>query len=117
MKKIAFFLALSLWLAACGSNTPKGVAGKFLSCLQARDFEKAKEYATPETAVVIDMIKSFPDTEAPVGFKILRDTIYGDGEALVEYSVRKKDGSESRDKVKLVKIDGKWKINMSIKKK
>lgn len=117
MKKFAFFLSLSLLLSACGVNTPKGITARFLDCLVARDFEKAKMYATPETAKVIDFMKNMPHTEGDfIGYKILQEEITGN-EAVVQCSMIGKDGKTDTQNINLVKTDGKWKVVMALNKK
>jgi len=37
MKKLVFFFSIALLFVACGSNTPSGIAGKFLDCMASKE--------------------------------------------------------------------------------
>jgi hypothetical protein len=121
MKKqlIAIFAAAVVILsAACsGGDSPKGVANEFLTSLNKMDFAKAKTMGTEETGKLLDMLSSFSDMvpdsvkqkEANKKIEIVNEKIEGDN-ATVTY---KTEGSDKEETLKLVKADGKWKVQMS----
>lgn len=115
MKHLIFFCALTLCLTACGNNSPKGIAAKFLDCLKAKDYTKAVKYCTPRGATFVSMIGSMDNGQQSMsGYKILSDSIEGD-RAWVTYEM--KNGPEkAKATLELSKIDGKWKVDPTMRK-
>jgi|GEM_PF-2933269 len=115
MKNSVLFLSLSLLLVACGSNTPTGIAGKFLECLATKEFDKAMQYCTPGAAMVVSMAQKMDTQPAQSGrYTVLRDSVVGD-QAWVFYTDTKlAPGSEI--KMQMAKVDGKWKVDARMEK-
>ncbi len=122
MKKIMFFvsaLALVLLFNSCGSQSPKDVVNDYYSALKKGDFEKAMTYTTlKDTAEIHQTVKKMQDFKYQVSdYEILSEEIAEDNEnATVEVkytasSAFKETPVEDTEKIKLVKEDGKWKIN------
>ena len=111
MKKAAFFLTLALWLAACGNNTPKGIATKFLECLATKEYDQAKEYCTLQAAAVVEMARRMDSERLPEPgrYQVLRDTVVGN-HAWVFYK-EKKGADDETIKMSMVKEEGKWKVD------
>jgi len=115
MKKLAFFLFISLWLTACDNNTPTGIAVKFLDCLAARDYDRAKQYCTPSGVVAVEMARQMDQGGTPlVDYKIQRDSVVGD-QAWVFYE-NTLNGRQHNAQLELRKIDGKWKVDATMRK-
>ncbi|WHT39738.1 DUF4878 domain-containing protein [Myroides odoratus] len=112
MKKIAMVLSLGLLLASC-SQGPKDVAIKFTENVAKGKIDEAKKYATEPTGKLLEMAVSFgglpvePDTK----IEFVKDSIV-DSKAWV--TVKNQKGKESE--VTLVKMDGKWLVNMEPQK-
>jgi Domain of unknown function (DUF4878) len=117
MKKTTFYLLFTLFFAACGNgNSPKGVALTFLTNMSKMNYPEAKKFATPQTQQYIDKMGAFggkmgrDDDYSPI--IILRDSIMND-KAWVLYKTEKNPNEEYLD---LMKIEGKWKVNLKMKK-
>ena len=110
-------LAAALFMAACGSKAdgPKEVATKFLTHINAMEFEEAKQYGTKETNDLLDMLKSFAamggEEQKPEATAFTITDVKEEGEtATVTY---KSEGSEEAETLNLVKQEGKWLVNIS----
>src|SRR5262245_24929184 len=104
-------LALAVLLSACQAKSPKGVAEQYLKAFHHHDYEKAKEYSTPDTRKLLDMFISFaaltPDSlKQNINFAVLDEKVAGDT-AYVRYRV---EGSDKVQSLTLVKADGEWKV-------
>lgn len=117
MKKfLAFFLIANLILIGCSSPSgPEKATQNFTENLAKGKVEKAKEYATEPTGKMLDMASAFgisPDIVNPdFEFNFVKDSIV-DNEAWVTFI--DEDGKE--DELRLVKLDGKWLVNLNMKK-
>ncbi len=100
---IASFSALLL-LTGCGKS-PSKVAKAFSENLAKGSITEAKEYATEQTGQLLDMAASMGAIEADPDYKfvLVEETIDGNR------AVVKQEGGEQID---LVKIDGKWKVDI-----
>ena len=124
MKKLTVIISALVavfCLASCNSaSTPKGVVNAYHKALSSGDYEKAVSYTVLTDKEDIDgYAAKLKDFEYKVvNYEILSETISEDGEsAVVEVkrtttSTMNKEPKESTDKVKLSKVDGKWKINI-----
>lgn len=93
-------------LAGC-SPSPKSVAEQFFDHLKEGNVTAAKEIATPQTAGFIDMMVAM--NGLPKGdIEFVRQEKISDTEALIV--VKNEDGEEQ--KVTVIKLDGKWKVNL-----
>ena len=126
MKKVISLLSIALMaiaLVACSSkkNTPEGVVDAYLKAMQQNDTRKAlemfhfsKELTSEEfdeyVQMVDDKVKKQNEKKGGIeSWEIEPAEMYEDGEsAIVRYTVKYGDGSEDKDKQKVVKIDGKW---------
>lgn len=110
MKNPVLFLTLSLLLTACGSNTPTGIAGKFLECLATKEYDKAMQYCTPTAVMVVNTIRNMDPNPAQSGrYVVLRDSVVGD-QAWVFYADTKL-APDAETKLQMAKVDGKWKVD------
>ncbi len=122
MKKltgIGIVLLFTFFFAACGgsSDNPQDVAKDFLKALAAKNYDKAKDLGTDNTAMMIGMIESMAkmapdslqeDESADMDALEWGDTkIDGDNATCFYSSPDKKD-----QKIELKKVDGKWKVDM-----
>jgi hypothetical protein len=124
MKKLSVILCALVavfCLASCNStSTPTGVVKAYHDALSSGNYEKAVTYTTLTSQEDLDgYAKKLKDLEYKVlSYEVLSETISEDGEnAVVEVkrtttSSMNKEPKESTDKVKLSKVDGKWKINI-----
>ena len=124
MKKLSVILCALVavfCLASCNStSTPTGVVKAYHDALSSGDYEKAVTYTTLTSQEDLDgKEKKLKDFEYKVlSYEVLSETISEDGEtAVVEVkrtttSSMNKEPKESTDKVKLSKVDGKWKISI-----
>ena len=108
-------------LASCNSaSTPTGVVKAYYDALSSGNYEKAVSCTELTDQEDIDgYAKKLKDVEYKVlSYEVLSETVSEDGEnAVVEVkktatSSLNKDPKESTDKVKLTKVDGKWKIRI-----
>jgi hypothetical protein len=116
MKKNFIILGIIVvLLAGClgSANTPTAVAQKFYKALEKNDQKALAEVATPETVQLIAMFGSkIQGMMAEYGkTKSITETIDGDT-AIV--TVVFESGEETN--LDLVKVDGKWKVSMSMDK-
>lgn len=124
MKKLTVILCALVavfCLASCNStSTPTGVVKAYHQALSSGDYEKAVTYTELTTQEDLDgYAKKLKDYEYKVlSYEIISETISEDGESAVVEVKRTTTSSfnnepkESTDKVKLSKVDGKWKINI-----
>ena len=124
MKKLTVILCALVavfCLASCNStSTPTGVVKAYHDALSSGNYEKAVTYTTLTSQEDLDgYAKKLKDLEYKVlSYEVLSETISEDGEtAVVEVkrtttSSMNKEPKESTDKVKLSKVDGKWKIRI-----
>ena len=124
MKKLNVILCalvVVFCLVTCNSaSTPTSVVKSYLDALSSGDYEKAISYTELTDKEDIDgYAKKLKDVEYKVlSYEILSETISEDGESAV-VEVKKtatntlnKNPKETTDKVKLSKVDGKWKIRI-----
>lgn len=117
---ILFFLLIS---TACKTsknniNSPEKVAEKFLIHFAAYEFEKAKELGTENTVKMLDLLQGLMDIakknekEGQLQPKNIRVEIVGsivDGNsAIVSY----KDEKGEIQKMELLKVKGKWLVDL-----
>ncbi|HNQ61529.1 MAG TPA: DUF4878 domain-containing protein [Bacteroidia bacterium] len=109
------FLSTLLFLFSCsGGDSPKAVAEKYLKAIGSYDFDAAKKYGTEDTGKLLEMMSGFakmvPDsTKDDIRFTILEERIEGE-KAVVVY---KEEGEEAEVSLNLLKVEGKWKVNMT----
>ncbi|NOZ34636.1 MAG: DUF4878 domain-containing protein [Chlorobi bacterium] len=123
MKKLAgigIILVVTFFMAACGgsSSNPQNVAKDFFKALSEKNYDKAKDLGTDNTAMMIGMIESFAkmapegqDTDSGMGdlsaIKWGETKVKGDS-ATCFYSTPDKENQT----IALKKVDGKWKVDM-----
>ncbi len=129
MKKVFYLLSIALMamaFVACSSskNTPEGVVDAYLKAMQKNDSRKALEMfhfskeLTPEefdeyVQMVDDKVKKQNEKKGGiVSWEIEAPEMAENAEsAVVRYTVKYGDGTEDKDKQKVVKIDGKWMLD------
>lgn len=115
MKNPVLFLSFTILLAACGSNTPTGIADKFLECLATKEYDRAMQYCTPGAAVVVNMARNMDTQPAQSGrYTVLRDSVIGDQGWVFYTDTKLAPGSEI--KMQMAKVDGKWKVDARMEK-
>ena len=122
MKKITLIIStliLAVVFCACSSSSsPKAVVNDYYKALKNGDFEKAMTYTTlTDEAEIQQNVKKMQDFKFQVtDYEILSEEIAEDGENAtvdVKYTASnafKETPEEQNETVKLVKVDGKWKI-------
>ena len=121
MKKLflSLFLIGSLMLTSCSKNSPKTVAEKFMTAVNANNFEEAGKYCDAQTSQLLkslnELMKSVPSSDAKneqlfKGFKITKVEENGD-KAKVFYTTEDSNGKETA--LDLKKVDGKWIVSMN----
>lgn len=129
MKKVFYLLSIALMamaFVACSSskNTPEGVVDAYLKAMQKNDTRKALEMfhfskeLTPEefdeyVQMVDDKVKKQNEKKGGIeSWEIQAPELAEDAQsAVVRYTVKYGDGTEDKDKQKVVKIDGKWMLD------
>ena len=117
LSKFVVALLVSVVMFGCGekSQSPKEVTNAFMSALVKSDFDGASKHATENANKMILMLKGMKakgDKVTPFkSFKLGKEVITGD-KATVEMTVVKDSGKEKSDVQKLVKVDGKWLVDM-----
>ncbi len=122
MKKltgIGIVLMFTLFFAACGgsSDNPQDVAKDFLQALADKDYDKAKELGTDNTAMMIGMIESMaamaPDSLQEDDSADMDAIEWGETEIDGDNAVCHYSSPDQKDqKIDLKKVDGKWKVDM-----
>ncbi len=129
MRKLSFFLlsACMFLLVSCiDNNTPSAVTKQYLTLIQNGEYRKAvdmihfnKELTDKDKDEVAELIKdkmdkSYGEEGKIKDIEITGEEIKKEGEserAKVSYKYTDpKKGKEKKDKVSLVKVDGKWMI-------
>lgn len=129
MTHLLFMFIVAIGMISCTPSTPSGAMEKYLSSLKAGDYEAfvdgvsfsetdpAKLEESREMLVSLIKEKGSKDFEKKNGiqkFEILSETISEDGNsATVEYITYFGDGSDKKEKSKMVKVDGKWLMDMN----
>lgn len=103
-------LALTMLTVVGCSNAPKDAARAFTEHISKGQISEAKKYATLDTGKMLDMMSSMGGVpvDSTFHFIFIDQSIEGD-KAVVRFR-EKADGDVGS--VDLVKIDGKWKVNM-----
>jgi len=123
MKKLIVILCAVVavfGMTSCKSSSPSDTVNAYFKALQACDYEKALTYTditnTEEVQKQIEKFKTY-DVKV-VDFEVLSETISEDGES-AEVEVKSTQTSsfnsnpeEGTKKMKLVKVDGNWKIHV-----
>jgi 2-methylaconitate cis-trans-isomerase PrpF len=114
--KREMFLAgvICLLIIGCAaSNNPTAVTKNFFTAIQKNDTKAMGKYATPETISLITMFGTKMQGAISAYGKITATTEAIDGDtATVTVSF---ENGEDTD-ITLKKIDGKWKVHMSMEK-
>jgi len=104
-------------MTSCSNEgSPKKVAEKFLTALNARKWDEAKKYSTESFGKFLDMLKSFSAQDSsqvkPVKFEIKDEKIAADGKtATVGFKTEDDPSPKTLD---LTKIDGVWKVDIKL---
>ncbi len=114
----SFFLLIALFLVdACGkpANTPEAVLEAFMEALLEKDFEEGAKYCAPQSMQMYQMAGSMLAL-LPAGGSVdnIVCTTSEDGET-ANCSAMVTDGSgkeSSNERIRMVKIDGDWKVIM-----
>jgi hypothetical protein len=99
-------------LSSCSSGSAIDVAGKFWGALNDGDLEKAKSYATKETAESLTLNNNGGDSRVDVEFG--EETTEGGRTIIETHMVTQMGGHEQAVELKtvLVQEDGKWKVDV-----
>jgi hypothetical protein len=117
MKKVLLFFVAAAFITSCGVNKkdPKAVTEAFVMAFANQEWDKAKEFATKESAEMIDGIKGMmamaPKDEKAEKVKIKSIECKEDGDKCncqVEYETGADKLGSSYD---LVKVDGNWLVD------
>jgi ketosteroid isomerase-like protein len=119
LMKIGFVLVFSAFMFSCGggsSDDPQAVAKDFLTALSDEDYEKAKELGTENTVQMLGLIESMAGM-APEGEDMDMSTDmdaieWGETEIDGDKAVVHYTAEGNKEKLDMVKVDGKWKVDM-----
>ncbi len=118
LQKLAIVLLLSVTMIGCGGDSPSDVATAFLTAMAKNDYTKAGEYGTENTKKMMSMIAGFsamaPQEPKFEKFEVLKEEIKGDT-ATVTFKTFKGETEEDAPPFDLVKVDGKWLVDMKKK--
>ena len=110
MIPVFIIIILSLTVGCTSTDSPEDVAKKFWTALEDRDVDKARKYATKESAGSLraNENKNGGDIEITFG-----EVTTKDNEAIVETTMRSSNGGKEIQipmKTILVREDGEWKV-------
>jgi hypothetical protein len=110
--RLFVFAILIALLPGCGGGSAVDVAGKFWDAVNDGNLEKAKKYATQETAASLTMNDDRGDAEVDVEFGA--STVEGERTIIETHMVtRMGDVNQTVDmKTVLVQEDGEWKVDI-----
>lgn len=120
--KIAIVMfALMGALASCkkDGNSPGDVAKAFMEAVDTKKWDEAKKLSTPESATMIDMLKSIydmaPDSvkNKTTKFEITDEKIEGENATVTLSASDDESPKPKEEKIKLVKKEDKWLVNYS----
>lgn len=115
---LALAAVVALFITACGGGAPKpgDVTVNFLNAIQDLKFEDAKQYATAESAQLLDMLAGLANMseeeaadQPKATFTVKEENIDGDN-CTVVYVAKSPEGEEMEESIDLVKVDGQWKV-------
>jgi hypothetical protein len=115
LKYAALVLVAVIAVACSGSGGPEGSAKSYLEAYNAKDFDKAKEFATEDTKGMLDFMKNIAamggEKKEPTEKKEIKNikcNVEGDSTAICTYCCNEQ-GSE--DKISLKKVADKWLVH------
>ncbi|MBO4214743.1 MAG: DUF4878 domain-containing protein [Bacteroidaceae bacterium] len=127
MKKVLSILSLALVALAfvsCSKDTPEAVVEQYVAALQAGQYEEAldlfhfkKDLTDQEKQQYVSLMrekwsKELDQKGGIEGCEITNVETASDGNsAVVNYVVKYSDGSTKSSDARLLKIDGKWKMD------
>jgi len=106
-------------MASCSSSSPKSTVDAYYKALKAGDFEKALTYTDiTDQEAIKDQLEKYKGFDIKIlDYEILSETVSDDGNSAfvqVKQSMTSsfnKEPKEDTKDLKLVKVDGKWKIH------
>ena len=122
MKKLFVILCAAIAvfaMASCSSSSPKSTVDAYYKALKAGDFEKALTYTDiTDQEAIQDQLEKYKGFDIKIlDYEILSETVSDDGNSAVVQvkqsmtSSFNKEPKEDTKDLKLVKVDGKWKIH------
>ena len=109
--------ALAVMMVSCNTNSPKGVAEKWLTSFYHMDYEAAKQVSTEQTKSMLDMMQSFSammadsaKTEAKKIKVTVKDVKEEGDKATVTYTTSVAPTDQT---LNMVKENGKWLVQFS----
>jgi hypothetical protein len=102
-----------LIIGCAASNSPTAAAKNFFAAVQKNDTKALGKYATPETISLMAMFGTKLQGTVSAYGKITGTTETIDGDTAV-VTVSFENGEDTE--INLKKIDGKWKVHMSMEK-
>lgn len=131
MKKLAYFsmmLVAMFIMAACSDNSPSATFKSYITAFQKGDYEKfvdginlskvtpdeMKETKEGLTAMMKEKGEKMVEQKGGLkDIEILSEEIAEDGNtAVIKYKQIYGDGSEEESEGKMIKVDGKWMMDM-----
>jgi len=115
LKLMSAVTGLLVFHSCSTGNSPEDVAGKFLQAVYEQDYESAREYSTPETSRLIDLMETLSKVAEKSeiikkgGFTILETKTKGSN-ATVSF---REDGSEEVQQLQLKRVDGRWLVHIT----
>ena len=115
VKKLMICVCLVFIFAiGCGkSDSPSTVVKKFYEAVEKNDTKAIAKYSTPETVSLLAMFGTKMQGEVAKKGKIQKTTEkINNDEAVVDVTFNNGENSE----MKLIKVNGEWKVNISMEK-
>jgi hypothetical protein len=110
---ISFILLILLASCSGSASSPKAAVQKFYKAIEKNDSKAMAEVATPETVQLMAMFGTKIQGMAAANGKVKTITETIDGDTAV-VTVTFDNGEE--ENIDLIKVDGKWKVSISMNK-
>lgn len=115
VNSVIFMFAI-ITIGACNiGNTPSKSASVFLNAFNEKNYEEARNYATPETIKLIDLMENLSKMSTSIDsvkhskIEVVDEKIDGET-AVVTF---REEGSSESETVNLKKLDGKWLVHIT----
>jgi hypothetical protein len=110
---LAVLTTASLFLVGCFGDKPEKVAQQFMDHLSKKEFDKATELATPESAQMINLMAMMSAGQKDTKEEKITVTDCKVTEETASCTTKGPDGKEQPGAIDMKKVDGDWKVHMA----